>query len=582
MKPVILKDAYKGFTLDLDKTRPPEETIRYVKEKFAEIELNILEETIRIDTGRLGIPVFLSICGPDASRLTGTTKQMGKGATPEQAEASAIMELVERFSFYAFYNSPSDLCYAPYANIKEKAIPFDMIAASVHDNTSDIDKAKTVFENLPMRWVTATNLTRRDTALIPIDWFFAINEFNGTSAGNCVEEAICQGICEVVERHVSALVSRDHMKVPRINPESTTDPMVKELLNKYYKNGIQLYLSDFSLDTGIPTVGILAYDPETHAKNKSEIVWTAGTTPSPEKALNRALTEIAQLAGDFHSGSNYVASGLPKFKKIEEAAFITNSGPVVELSSLPDISDSNIRVEVERMISVLRQQGNEIFVIETTHPELRIPSFYTIIPGTYFRERAENSSVGMFCAKIAVNQNQPAKALSMLSEMDQIMPCKYYLQFYLGQVLMNSGEIAAALSYFKKALLMDPCPQDLPSIYSYMGLCYKEKGDFQSAINVLEKGIEIDPERTDILNLMGVCHFKLNEHEKAAKNFEDLLSLNPSSAIDHANLAVNYEKIGRPEEAVAHYHIALSIDPGIGFARKKLDALKKRLVQEKN
>ena len=49
------------------------------------------------------------------------------------------------------------------------------------------------------------------------------------------------------------------------------------MLQKYQRNGIQLYLSDFTLDTGIPTVGILAYDPATFPQT-SEIVWTAGTT----------------------------------------------------------------------------------------------------------------------------------------------------------------------------------------------------------------------------------------------------------------------------------------------------------------
>jgi ribosomal protein S12 methylthiotransferase accessory factor len=97
--PFTLKDAYKGFTLDQDKVQPPEATVKQVKERFKQLDLKILDD---IDNGRLDIPVYFSICGPDAQQLTGTAKQMGKGATPEQAEASAIMELVERFSFYSF------------------------------------------------------------------------------------------------------------------------------------------------------------------------------------------------------------------------------------------------------------------------------------------------------------------------------------------------------------------------------------------------------------------------------------------------------------------------------------------------
>jgi len=83
----------------------PEETVRRFKEKLKEVDLDILEETVRIDNGRLDIPVYFSLCGQDALRIIGTKKQMGKGGSPHQAEASAVMELVERFSFFSFYKN---------------------------------------------------------------------------------------------------------------------------------------------------------------------------------------------------------------------------------------------------------------------------------------------------------------------------------------------------------------------------------------------------------------------------------------------------------------------------------------------
>ncbi len=90
---IILQDAFKGYTRDQDKVLPPEETVRRLKAKLKQLDLEILAQTVRIDSGRLDIPVFFSYCGRDAAALTGTKKQMGKGATPEQAEASAVMEL---------------------------------------------------------------------------------------------------------------------------------------------------------------------------------------------------------------------------------------------------------------------------------------------------------------------------------------------------------------------------------------------------------------------------------------------------------------------------------------------------------
>ncbi len=135
---VVLKDAFKRYTLDQDKVLPPEETVKKIKERFQHVNLDILERTERIDNGRLGIPVYLSYCGKDARAVTGTRKQMGKGATPAQAEASAVMELAERFSFFSFCNTPDNFFTDTYKNLKASALPFEMIAQSVHDQSAEL------------------------------------------------------------------------------------------------------------------------------------------------------------------------------------------------------------------------------------------------------------------------------------------------------------------------------------------------------------------------------------------------------------------------------------------------------------
>jgi ribosomal protein S12 methylthiotransferase accessory factor len=159
---VVLKDAFKRFTLDQDKVLPPEETVRRFKEKLKEVNLDILERTIRIDNGRLDIPVYFSICGQDAYKVIGTKKQMGKGATPQQSEASAVMELAERFSFFSFHKNPNNFFVEQHRNLKNHALPFEAIALSVHDNSDDLDKAQEVFSTLPLKWTWAYNLTRQE------------------------------------------------------------------------------------------------------------------------------------------------------------------------------------------------------------------------------------------------------------------------------------------------------------------------------------------------------------------------------------------------------------------------------------
>lgn len=569
---LVFQDAYKTYRHDQDKVITPEQTVARFQEKLAASGLDLLDDVVRIDNGRLNIPVYFSICGPEARAAIGNYKQMGKGATPAQAQASAVMELAERFSLFSFARETDNFIHAPYRDLTEPALPLEEIARSVTDSSDDLPVALEIFAQLPLRWAWAFNLTRQRSELVPFNWFWAINEFNGSCAGNCNEEAICQGICEVVERHVSALISRNRIGVPKIAEETITDPVALELIAKYRNAGITLFLSDFSLDMGIPSIGALAWDPATFPE-KSEIVWTAGTMPGADKALCRALTEVAQLAGDFNSGGNYVASGLPKFNRMDDARYVTHPSRTAPWHDLPDLSDGNIKTEVLRCVEALAQRDMTVYLVDVRHSALDIPAYYTIIPGTLFRERAVGSSVGMMCAKLICDNFAAPEAIARLEQIDKKMPGKYYLQFYLGKLHLDRGDHDGAVTCLNRAGVSDAPDEDRASIHTYLGVTYKEMGEYRQALSELQKADRIDPERTDTLNLMGFCHFKRGEHEAAVACFERVVALNPNSAIDYANLAVNHRAMGDRAKAVEYYRLALALDPGIDFAREHLAQL---------
>lgn len=570
---IILRDAFKTHTLDQDKIISPMETIKRFRERSLGINLKILKKTERIDNGRLDIPVFFSECDSDAKNVIGTNKQMGKGADPAQSEASAVMELAERYSFFSFKNDPGNFVVDTYKNVKSDAIPFEMILESVHDRGGDEAAKQKVFEDLPMEWAKGYNLSQDKEVLIPFNWFYMINEFNGPSAGNCAEEAICQGLSELVERHTSSLVSHGRLSVPAIDPDSVKDPVVRELVAKYRRAGICFHISDFTLGMGIPTVAVMAYDPLTFPLT-SEIVWTAGTAPNPEKALSRALTETAQLSGDFNTGSNYVASGLPKFATLEQAEYITRQQPMIPISDLPNLSDNNIRVEVENYVAALGKRGMNVLLIDTMHRGLKIPAFYTILPGAHFRERAAEASIGMFAARLITESFDPGEAVSRLEHMEKLLPGRYYTRFYQGLSHLSLGDPRAAEKHLQAALELDPAILNIPDICSYLGVSLKEMEKYDQALVVLARGEAIDPQRTDIHNLKGFCHFKMKNHEQAVASFKRVIELDPSSGIDYANVASNLRELGRRDDAVFYYEQALSIDPTLDFARDNLERLK--------
>jgi len=570
--PLKLADTLKTYTFDQDKALSPEETLTRFRARLAATGLDILEGVRRIDRGRLGIPVYFSVCGAEARRVIGTNKQMGKGGTPAQAQASAVMELAERFSFFSFVKE-RELPRATFAELSaagRPVLPYGAIARSVHD--TEAEGVRGLFEQLPMRWVSAVSLATGREVMLPLDWFYAINEFNGPSAGNTLEEAVSQGLCEVVERHVSALVAQGCIRTPAIDPATAAGPAARQLLERFNACGVRVELRDFTLGTGIPTVAAIAYDPATFPR-RSEIVFTAGTTPGPEKALIRALTEVAQLAGDFDTPTRYVASGLPKFDSLDAAAWVLDAPPEVKpLSALPDLTDPNIRVEVERCAAALASIGLEAFAVDITHPRLGIPAVYVIVPGAHFRERTMGS-VGLFAAKLVAQSADPAQALATLTRLSAAHPGLYYLAFYRGQALLTLERPAEALGELERALALGPKDDDRESVLTYCALAQRDLGQFEAALPLLAEALTLG-ESAELHNQLGFCLFKLKRHEESIAAFKRAVDLDPAQGINHANIGSNLRELGRTDEAIAHYELALAIDPSLDFARDNIKRLR--------
>ncbi|MDH3394495.1 MAG: YcaO-like family protein, partial [Desulfobulbaceae bacterium] len=290
-------------------------------------------------------------------------------------------------------------------------------------------------------------------------------------------------------------------------------------------------------------------------------------------ALIRALTEVAQLAGDFNSKANYVASGLPKPLSMDEVRYLTET-EMAPLDSMPNLGDDNMLVEIQNCLAALQKIDMEVLVVNTMHDQLQVPTIYTIVPGAHFRERSMIKNVGLFAAKLVAERiTDPEEAWQRLTAMQEILPNAYYLEFYLGKNLLDQERYEEAYTHLEHALTLNPEEEDIPYIYSYMGNCLKDIGKYDEAIAVLHKGTALDDERPDLHNMLGFCHFKKENYETAIDHFNRAVELHPASAIDHANLGVNYSRVGKNEEAINAFRIALSMDPTMDFAREHLTKL---------
>ncbi len=575
---ITITSCPKGHTKELDKAVSPADTVARVRERLAALEatgVRILTETRRADVGRLGIPVFMSVVGKSAGAVLPTRKQMGKGASEAQAEASAVMELMERFGFFTYWKK-EPAARLTWSQAKERfgeaLLPSAAIIKSVGDRVS-VAQAEAMLNLLQWDFRPATDLTHGREVFAPLGWFRKLGEFNGSSAGNTAEESLLQGLCELIERHVCALIAKDRPTLPTVDTRTIDSPVLADLVKRFADNGIALVLKDFSLGMPVPTIGALAWDPATFP-GRSEIVFTAGTASSPEKAAIRAVTEVAQLAGDFITGACYEASGLPKFSGLEETAWLLE-GPSVVLEALPSAELPDIADELRAVVSGLAAKGITTYAVETTSAVTQVPSHYSFAPGLAFRERDANASIGLFVGRIlAEEEEDPEKARAGLTLIDSIYGGLHSTPFFRGLVSLREGDIASAKKHFATALPEQPDDDSFALAAFYLGYACTLKEEWAEALPHLAAARDRCPDMKEYHNLRGVALFKLKRYAEAAEDFGYVLTrLDKGSVTDIANLGLCHKFMGHADKARHYLTAALELDPNHEAACKHLAEL---------
>ena len=571
---IELKNCPKSFTTDQDKACTPVETVRRVKAALAEKCSGVLAQTDRVDTGRLGIPVFVSECGPEAREVMPTRKQMGKGASPEQAEASALMELVERFSYFSFWADQGNFTELTWSEAQEKwpgqVMDIGQVIRSVNEEI-DPDKAVRLLDLIRWKFHPALNVRTGQTEYVPLDWFKKLNEFNGSSAGNTFEESIAQGACELVERHVCAVIDRSRQTTPTIDQATCDDPVLRRLLDCFERNGVTILLKDFSLGYPVPTVAAVAWDRKTFPA-LSEIVFTAGTAASPVKAAIRAVTEVAQLAGDFETSRVYEASGLPKFTELDQIDWL-KQGEVVSLDSLPTVEDGDIYNELMALAGGLHDKGDTLYAVDTRHPDLMVTANYNFVPGFDFRERTPHRSIGLFVGRILAEDADFDEALEGLDVLEEIYPGAYFLPFFRGLLALRMGDPLYAAAQFEESVDLQPADAERGLAVFYQAYALSQMEEWEDALVLLDRAVELDRECREFFNLRGVAHFKAERYDKAAANFQASLDIDSGSPHDLANLGLCHKFMGNRQEAEDYLKAALDMDPTLEYAREHLREL---------
>lgn len=371
----MLDGTAKGFRAGTHRVRPPEETWAEVRPRLPDAGITRVADVTALD--RIGIPVWQAV--RPASRNLSVSQ--GKGTTPAAARVSAAMEAIELWH-------AEDLGHLPELVMSAREMRYDnAIPIAALRWKPGLPRGTAA---IPIPWVQARRWGSDDEAWIPrrmleLDFShpeeLGLDLFQGTSnglaSGNCLEESLLHGLCELVERHALRLAAREPERPVALGEDSIELPWLREPIARVRAAGMKLAFWDLTWEAGIPTV--LADLAAPDIPN----VWRgSGCHPDPAVALSRALTEAAQSRLTYISGAR---DDLPAFGGAEAAlelfdAFVEPAA-ARRLDQMPDLSTSRVADDLDAVVARLEAHGFRAFWVDLTRPDFGVPVTVSFVPG---------------------------------------------------------------------------------------------------------------------------------------------------------------------------------------------------------
>ena len=335
---------------------------------------------------RIGVPVVM-VCRPNARSIA---VSQGKGLDLDSAKASGVMEAVE-IHCAERVDRPLKLGAAADLEATHPLAQIDRLAKT---------EGGTYHAELQMLWTEGVDLMAGTAAWLPYEvvhtnytlprapgagCFDASS--NGLASGNHRLEAICHGLCEVIERDAITLWSRRGHRsraATRIRLETIDDPGCAVVLDRLAAAGLTTAVWDITSDVGVATVYCLITDEEGSGGHPGV---GSGTHPCREIATLRALTEAVQVRMTYVSGARddltaYEFSNTGRAETMNAARGLMTGQPQRDFASVPSHGFETFRDDVLWILDRLKASGvTQAVAVDLTLSGLPVSIARVVVPG---------------------------------------------------------------------------------------------------------------------------------------------------------------------------------------------------------
>lgn len=417
-----LKDSIK--TYNGYKVCPPEETINTIKSAFSRIGLDVSYIPSNQTILRNFYPFQTGIAklSPKNNRRMILLETHGKGVTSPLSKASSFAELIERFTGYGLAGGAIKhyLAEMKLSQIWEEKRKRNrqLETQFPYHPIENIDYIPEFYKKKyhSMAKSICYSLSRKELFCFPEEFIIKMNGSNGLASGNTLEEAILHAIFELIERLGLMFVLDNLPNCNKISKTSITNPTLKELIKTMKELNVSFELLDYSYIFNIPLIVTIFDHPQwTFSPNPYALAslgfpkMIVGVDTDPQEAAVRCFTEFIQFSMpiplakyyEYSIRNKFSISNLPISYKISQTfrtstPTIVNGNPPssvdlrnffhrerkeISITHIRSLYDLNQKIEIEKIINILKKLDIEVLIQDITNPILQFPVVQAMLSG---------------------------------------------------------------------------------------------------------------------------------------------------------------------------------------------------------
>jgi tetratricopeptide (TPR) repeat protein len=152
----------------------------------------------------------------------------------------------------------------------------------------------------------------------------------------------------------------------------------------------------------------------------------------------------------------------------------------------------------------------------------------------------------------------------------------------LAMLLQITGCFAESTPLYQQILTLQP--DNVIAINNLAWILCEEHGKYQQALELVQRGLRIAPNYTDLIDTRGVVYYKLGQYDKAIQDFTRSLELypdgTPAAAVSYLHLGRALLGLGQKDEAIENLKKTLELNNKVESLSAADFAEAQRLLEE--